>query len=245
MSWPARPFRLYDTYGFPLDLTQDALRARGMTVDVAGFDQAMERQRAEARASWKGSEEQAEERIWFELREVIGATEFLGYEHECAEAQVKALVVGGTPAQRAEPGGEVMVVTNQTPFYGESGGQIGDTGTIRRGPAGPDQRHPEARRPARAHGPARGRAARGRRCRRDGDRGERRAGCAGRIRRRICCTALRRHLGSHVTQKGSLVAPDRLRFDFSHPKAVTPDSSPRSRPRSTRFCARTLRSGSG
>ena len=88
-------FRLYDTYGFPLDLTQDALRARGMTVDLAGFDAAMERQRAEARASWKGSGEQAEERIWFELREMIGATEFLGYEHETAEAQVKALVVGG------------------------------------------------------------------------------------------------------------------------------------------------------
>src|SRR5918996_4838223 len=128
-------FRLYDTYGFPLDLTQDALRAKGMTVDLAGFDAAMERQRAEARASWRGPGGQAPERIWFELREVVGATEFLGYEHESAEAQVRALVVGGEPVQRVEPGADVMVITNQTPFYGEAGGQIGDTGTIRRGPA--------------------------------------------------------------------------------------------------------------
>ena len=218
-------FKLYDTYGFPLDLTQDALRTRGMTVDVAGFDAAMARQRAEARASWKGSGEQAEERIWFELREVIGATEFLGYEHESAEAQVRALVVGGEPAQRAEPG-EVMVVTNQTPFYGESGGQIGDTGTIRRGPAVVRVTDTQKKLgDLHVHiGKLEGGAL-------DvGDvvemaiDGERR----GRLRRAHSAThllhaALRRHLGSHVTQKGSLVAPDRLRFDFSHPKAVTPD----------------------
>ena len=123
-------FKLYDTYGFPLDLTQDALRARNIDVDVVGFDQAMERQRAEARASWRGSGEQAEERIWFELRELVGATEFLGYEHDTAEAQIRALVIGGKPAEQAEPGTDVMVVTNQTPFYGESGGQIGDTGVM-------------------------------------------------------------------------------------------------------------------
>jgi alanyl-tRNA synthetase len=219
-------FRLYDTYGFPLDLTQDALRARGMTVDVTGFDRAMERQRAEARASWKGSGEQAEERIWFELREVIGASEFLGYEHESAEAQVKALVVGGAPVQRAEPGAEVMVVTNQTPFYGEAGGQIGDTGTIRRGPAvvrvGDTQKKLGD---LQVHiGRLEGGALE------VGDvvemaiDGERRA----RLRRAHSAThllhaALRRHLGSHVTQKGSLVAPDRLRFDFSQPRAMTPD----------------------
>jgi alanyl-tRNA synthetase len=197
-----------------------------MTVDVAGFDAAMERQRAEARASWKGSGEQAEERIWFELRETLGATEFLGYDHETAEAQVRALVVGGEPVQRAEPGTEVMVVTNQTPFYGESGGQIGDTGTIRRGPAllrvSDTQKklgdlHVHIGRLE--GGPLE-----------VGDvvemaiDGERRA----RLRRAHSAThllhaALRRHLGSHVTQKGSLVAPDRLRFDFSHPKAVTPE----------------------
>jgi alanyl-tRNA synthetase len=218
-------FKLYDTYGFPLDLTQDALRARGMTVDVAGFDAAMARQRAEARASWKGSGEQAEERIWFELREVIGATEFLGYEHESAEAQVRALVVGGEPAQRAEPG-EVMVVTNQTPFYGESGGQIGDTGTIRRGPA--VVRVSDTQKKLGDLHVHIGRLEGG--ALEVGDvvemaiDGERRA----RLRRAHSAThllhaALRRHLGSHVTQKGSLVAPDRLRFDFSHPKAVTPD----------------------
>ncbi|MGH6905494.1 MAG: alanine--tRNA ligase, partial [Geminicoccaceae bacterium] len=218
-------FKLYDTYGFPLDLTQDALRTRGMTVDVAGFDAAMARQRAEARASWKGSGEQAEERIWFELREVIGATEFLGYEHERAEAQIRALVVGGAPAQRAEPG-EVMVVTNQTPFYGESGGQIGDTGTIRRGPAVVRVTDTQKKLgDLHVHiGKLEGGALA------VGDTvelaidGERRA----RLRRAHSAThllhaALRRHLGSHVTQKGSLVAPDRLRFDFSHPKAVTPD----------------------
>jgi alanyl-tRNA synthetase len=218
-------FKLYDTYGFPLDLTQDALRARGMTVDVAGFDAAMARQRAEARASWKGSGDQAEERIWFELREVIGATEFLGYEHESAEAQVLALVAGGEPAQRAEPG-EVMVVTNQTPFYGESGGQIGDTGTIRRGPA--VARITDTQKKLGDLHVHIGRLEGG--ALELGDvvelaiDGERRA----RLRRAHSAThllhaALRRHLGSHVTQKGSLVAPDRLRFDFSHPKAVTPD----------------------
>ena len=165
-------FKLYDTYGFPLDLTEDALRARGMTVDTAGFDAAMARQRAEARASWKGSGEQAEERIWFELRETLGATEFLGYDHETAEAQIRALVVGGRPVERAEPGAEVMVVTNQTPFYGESGGQIGDTGTLRRGPAlVAGHRHAEeARRPPRPHRQARGRRARGRRHGRARDR---------------------------------------------------------------------------
>jgi alanyl-tRNA synthetase len=218
-------FKLYDTYGFPLDLTQDALRARGMTVDVAGFDAAMARQRAEARASWKGSGDQAEERIWFELREVIGATEFLGYEHESAEAQVLALVAGGESAQRAEPG-EVMVVTNQTPFYGESGGQIGDTGTIRRGPA--VARITDTQKKLGDLHVHVGRLEGG--ALEVGDvvelaiDGERRA----RLRRAHSAThllhaALRRHLGSHVTQKGSLVAPDRLRFDFSHPKAVTPD----------------------
>jgi alanyl-tRNA synthetase len=219
-------FRLYDTYGFPLDLTQDALRARGMTVDLAGFNAAMERQRAEARASWQGSGDLAEERIWFELREVLGATEFLGYEHDTAEGQVKALVVGGRPVERAERDADVMVVTNQTPFYGEAGGQIGDTGTIRRGPALVRVRDTQKKvGDLHVHiGRLEGAALE------VGDTvelaidGERRS----RLRRAHSAThllhaALRRHLGSHVTQKGSLVAPDRLRFDFSHPKAVTPE----------------------
>ncbi len=218
-------FRLYDTYGFPLDLTEDALRAWGMTVDKAGFEVAMARQRAEARASWKGSGELAEERIWFELRETLGATEFLGYEADQAEGQVRALVVGGRPVERAEPGSEVMVVANQTPFYGELGGQIGDLGTIRRGPAvvSVSDTQKKAGGDLYVHigklegGPLQ-----------VGDTvqlaidAERRS----RLRRAHSAThllhaALRRHLGNHVTQKGSLVAPDRLRFDFSHPKPVT------------------------
>ncbi len=217
-------FRLYDTFGFPLDLTQDALRAKGMTVDLAGFDEAMERQRAEARASWRGSGEQAEERIWFELRELVGATEFLGYEHDRAEAQVRGLVVGGKPVEHAEPGSEVMVVTNQTPFYGESGGQIGDTGVIRRGPA-LVQVTDTQKKLGDLHVHI-GRLEGGPLAVADtvdlAIDGKRR----NRLRRAHSAThllhaALRRHLGGHVAQKGSLVAPDRLRFDFSHPKPVS------------------------
>jgi alanyl-tRNA synthetase len=219
-------FRLYDTYGFPLDLTQDALRAKGMTVELAGFEAAMERQRADARASWKGSGEQAQERIWFELREEVGASEFLGYETERAEGQIRALVTGGRPVQRAEPGSEIMLIANQTPFYGEAGGQIGDTGTIRRGDAlvrvADTQKkvgdlHVHIGRLEGAPLEV------GETVELEID-GERRR----RIRRAHSAThllhaALRRHLGTHVTQKGSLVAPDRLRFDFSHPKPVTPE----------------------
>ena len=165
-------FKLYDTYGFPLDLTEDALRARGMTVDKAGFEAAMARQRAEARASWRGSGEQAEERIWFELRELLGATEFLGYDHDAAEAQVRALLVGGRPvrARRARHRGD--------------GGREPDA-VLRRG-GRPDRRYrhdparqgggrgqghaEEGRRPPRPHREARGRPARGRRRGRAPDR---------------------------------------------------------------------------
>jgi alanyl-tRNA synthetase len=218
-------FRLYDTYGFPLDLTQDALRAQGMTVDTAGFAAAMERQRAEARASWKGSGEQAEARIWFELRETLGATEFLGYEHDRAEAQVMGLVVGGQPAERAGPGAEVMVITNQTPFYGESGGQIGDTGTIRRGPAKVTVTDTQKKvgdliiHIGRLEG---GELAVGDTVELAIDVERRRELRRAHSATHLLHAALRRQLGSHVTQKGSLVAPDRLRFDFSHPKAVSP-----------------------
>ncbi|KAB2862248.1 MAG: alanine--tRNA ligase, partial [Bauldia sp.] len=124
-------FRLYDTYGFPLDLTQDALRQRGISVDVAGFDAAMERQKAEARASWAGSGEAATETIWFAVRDRVGPTEFLGYETEAAEGVITALVRDGAEVDTAAEGEAVAVVVNQTPFYGESGGQVGDTGTIR------------------------------------------------------------------------------------------------------------------
>jgi alanyl-tRNA synthetase len=217
-------FRLYDTFGFPLDLTQDALRAKGMTVDLAGFEQAMERQRVEARASWRGSGEQAEERIWFELRELVGATEFLGYEHDTAEAQVRGLIVGGQPVDHAEPGSEVMVVTNQTPFYGESGGQIGDTGVIRRGPA--VVRVTDTQKKLGDLHVHIGRLEGGPLAVADTVELSIDAERRSRLRRAHSAThllhaALRRHLGDHVAQKGSLVAPDRLRFDFSHPKPVS------------------------
>ena len=123
-------FKLYDTFGFPLDLTQDALREQGRTVDVAGFDAAMAEQKRRARAAWAGSGEAATDRVWFEVRENLGATEFLGYSTEKAEAEIIALVVGGHPVERAEAGAEVAVLLNQTPFYAESGGQVGDAGAI-------------------------------------------------------------------------------------------------------------------
>jgi alanyl-tRNA synthetase len=217
-------FKLYDTYGFPLDLTQDALRAKGMTVDTDGFDAAMEKQKAEARASWKGSGQQAEERVWFELRETLGATEFLGYEHEEADGVIKAIVVDGKPEQRAEAGSDIIVITNQTPFYGESGGQIGDVGTITSGDATMTVSDTQKKAGdlwvhiGKLEG---GAIAVGDTAHLKIDT-ERR----GRIRRAHSAThllhaALRRHLGNHVTQKGSLVAPDRLRFDISHPKALS------------------------
>src|SRR5579871_1918291 len=123
-------FRLYDTYGFPLDLTQDALRARGLSVDVAGFDTAMERQRAEARRAWAGSGEAATEAVWYALRERIGATEFLGYETETAEGVIRAIVKDGVEVETLGAGERGSLILNQTPFYGEAGGQVGDVGEI-------------------------------------------------------------------------------------------------------------------
>jgi len=123
-------FKLYDTYGFPLDLTQDALRAREIGVDISGFTDAMERQKAEARSHWAGSGDKATETIWFELKEKFGATEFLGYDTETAEGVVQAIVRDGKTIESAATGEQVQVVVNQTPFYGESGGQMGDTGVI-------------------------------------------------------------------------------------------------------------------
>ncbi|HYW59074.1 MAG TPA: alanine--tRNA ligase [Xanthobacteraceae bacterium] len=217
-------FTLYDTYGFPLDLTQDALRARGISVDIASFEDAMERQREKARASWQGSGEAATEAVWFGLRDKVGATEFLGYETETAEGVVAALVRDGKEVAELRTGETGVVVMNQTPFYGESGGQVGDTGEMRR--EGVRLTVTDTHKKA-------------------GDvfvhdvkveQGSvkiadplllevdhaRRAD----IRRNHSAThllheALRQVLGEHVAQKGSLVAPDRLRFDFSHPKPMT------------------------
>ncbi|WP_409360656.1 alanine--tRNA ligase [Bartonella heixiaziensis] len=217
-------FKLYDTYGFPLDLTQDVLRRRGISVDVDTFDKAMERQKEEARANWSGSGEAVTEKIWFSVRDKVGTTEFLGYGTETAKGILTALVCDGKLVDNISSGQKAMLVVNQTPFYGESGGQVGDSGII----SGKNfifEVHDTQRK---------------------GDGvfihiGEVKSGQASRsdcveltvdaVRRKKICVnhsathllheALRQVLGSHVTQKGSLVSPDRLRFDFSHPKSVS------------------------
>ena len=217
-------FTLYDTYGFPLDLTQDALKPRGIGVDIASFSDAMERQRAKARASWAGSGEAAAGAVWFALREKVGPTEFLGYETESAEGVVTAVQRDGKEVSALKKGETGVVVLNQTPFYGESGGQVGDTGVMVAD--GIRFRVTDTQKYAGdvyAHiGTV--------------EQGTVQAGAAlalevdhvrrGSIRKNHSAThllheALRQVLGDHVAQKGSLVAPDRLRFDFSHPKAMS------------------------
>jgi alanyl-tRNA synthetase len=219
-------FKLYDTFGFPLDLTQDALRARGIAVDTEAFDSAMELQRETARKAWAGSGEAATEEVWFKVREEAGASEFLGYETERAEGAVVALIKDGAETDRLGQGDEGAVVLNQTPFYGESGGQVGDRGVmtgegvrfrvtdtqkklgdvlvhvgvveegaLRRGAALELEVDHERRSGARIHHSA----------------------------THLLHEALREVLGTHVAQKGSLVEPNRLRFDFSHPKAMSED----------------------
>ena len=217
-------FKLYDTFGFPLDLTQDILRGQDRAVDQAGFDAAMGRQRETARKAWAGSGEAATEALWFDLREKLGATEFLGYDTETAEGQVLAIVRDDAAVETAKAGDEVQVIANQTPFYGESGGQVGDSGVMFS--AGGAEVHVTDTQKklgdlhlhfgTLVHGVL--------------EVGEavemkvestRRAGLrAHHSATHLLHEALRRRLGAHVTQKGSLVAPDRLRFDFSHPKAL-------------------------
>ncbi len=218
-------FRLYDTFGFPLDLTQDALRERGLTVDISGFDTAMEKQRAEARANWSGSGEEATETVWFDLRNTHGATEFVGYTATQAEGVVQAIRADGDLVETATTGQQVDFIINQTPFYAESGGQVGDTGFVTND-AGLEIAITDTRKKL-------------------GDlhvlSGEIRAGTLeegtpvyqnvdqvrrGHVRAHHSAThllheALRRVLGPHVTQKGSLVSAEHLRFDFSHPKALS------------------------
>ncbi|HEY5279477.1 MAG TPA: alanine--tRNA ligase, partial [Pseudolabrys sp.] len=217
-------FTLYDTYGFPLDLTQDALRSRGISVDVASFSDAMERQREKARASWAGSGEAAQETVWFALREKLGATEFLGYETESAEGVVAALVKDGREVTELKTGETGFVVVNQTPFYGESGGQVGDTGEMRREGvrlAVTDTQKRAGDLWAHAVKVEQGSVKVGDPLLLEVDHGRR-----GAIRQNHSAThllheALRQVLGDHVAQKGSLVSPERLRFDISHPKPVT------------------------
>jgi alanyl-tRNA synthetase len=219
-------FKLYDTYGFPLDLTQDVLRARDISVDTAGFEKAMDEQRAKARAAWAGSGETADQAIWFDIRQKVGATEFLGYDAEKAEGKVVAIVVDGKETTSLKPGQKGWLIVNQTPFYGESGGQQGDTGRFVA--AGGEASIHDVQKMVGDlwihHA--------------DVEKGEIKVGddvvmTVDPIRRaqlrahhsatHLLHEALRRHLGKHVTQKGSLVAPDRLRFDISHTKPITPE----------------------
>jgi alanyl-tRNA synthetase len=217
-------FTLYDTYGFPLDLTQDALRSRGIEVDVTAFNAAMERQRELARASWAGSGEAATEAVWFALREKVGATEFLGYETETAQGVVAALVRDGKEVPALAKGETGAVVLNQTPFYGESGGQVGDTGIMTAD--GVRFRVTDTQKKAGdlfVHSGVveEGTLKAGLPLTLEVDHGRRSAIRANHSATHLLHEALRQVLGDHVAQKGSLVAPDRLRFDISHPKPIS------------------------
>jgi alanyl-tRNA synthetase len=217
-------FKLYDTFGFPLDLTQDVLRARDIKVDTQGFEKAMDEQRAKARAAWAGSGEAASEAVWFDVRQKAGATEFLGYDAERAEGLIQAIVVDGKEVQSLAAGRTGWLVVNQTPFYGESGGQQGDTGRFV-GPSGEATVTDTHKMLGALHIHQT-----------TVEKGELKVGDdvvmtidpvrRARLRAHHSAThllheALRRHLGKHVTQKGSLVAPDHLRFDISHTKAIS------------------------
>ncbi|MCR4269432.1 alanine--tRNA ligase, partial [Nitratireductor sp. ZSWI3] len=217
-------FKLYDTYGFPLDLTQDALRQRGISVDLDGFNTAMERQKAEARANWAGSGEAATEAVWFSVKDKVGGSDFLGYETEEAEGVVTALVREGVLVEEAGEGDAVALVTNQTPFYGESGGQVGDTGTIE----GEDFAVAVSDTQKKGDGllvhfgtVTKGAVKTGAAVALHVDRARRTKVRANHSATHLLHEALREVLGTHVAQKGSLVAPERLRFDFSHPKPIS------------------------
>ncbi|MGC2410641.1 MAG: alanine--tRNA ligase [Methyloceanibacter sp.] len=218
-------FRLYDTYGFPFDLTEDALKARGVGVDAKGFAAAMERQRAEARKSWAGSGEAATETVWFELKEELGATEFLGYDAETSSGEIVALVKDGKRVSELQPGDRGAVIVNQTPFYGESGGQVGDRGLV----TSADGARFEVEDTQKKLGGLfihigvieTGTLKLGEVVELDVDHARRTATRANHSATHLLHEALREVLGEHVAQKGSLVEPGRLRFDFSHPRPMT------------------------
>ena len=220
-------FKLYDTYGFPRDLTEDALRERGMKVDIAGFETAMARQKADARKAWAGSGEAATDTLWFRLREELGPTEFLGYDTEFAEGAITAIVKDGQLDGRAETGETVRIVTNQTPFYGEGGGQVGDTGAIFSGKGSEGTVIDTEKKLGNFHihvvKVTRGNFSVGDAVELRVDSERRRATRANHSATHLLHAALKHVLGPHVAQKGSMVGPDRLRFDFSHPQAMTPD----------------------
>ncbi|MBT5566111.1 MAG: alanine--tRNA ligase [Rhodospirillaceae bacterium] len=218
-------FKLYDTYGFPLDLTQDALRPRGIDVDTGAFASAMDRQKEEARKAWSGSGDAATDKVWFDLRDSAGASDFLGYATETAQGKIVAIVSEGLPQQTAKAGQEVALLANQTPFYGESGGQVGDTGTIVTS-GGATITITDTQKKLDALHVHLGTVTNGSIA--VGDEatftvdGARRSAVRGHhSATHLLHAALRQTLGDHVTQKGSLVAADRLRFDISHPKPIT------------------------
>jgi alanyl-tRNA synthetase len=217
-------FKLYDTYGFPLDLTQDALRTRDISVDTDGFDAAMERQKAEARAAWSGSGSAATEAVWFALKEKHGATDFLGYETETAEGVVAGLAADDKEVAKLSAGESGFVVLNQTPFYGESGGQVGDTGWMLANGVKVAVTNTQKK----AEGlfvhsvtVEEGELVPGLALELKVDHSRRKSIRSNHSATHLVHEALREVLGNHVAQKGSLVTPERLRFDFSHPKPVS------------------------
>ena len=217
-------FKLYDTYGFPYDLTEDALRGQGMTVDRAGFDAAMAEQKANARAAWKGSGAKASDDLWFDIAEEYGSTEFTGYTSTEGEGQLVAIVKDGARVEKAGAGEEVIILTNQTPFYGESGGQMGDAGTVSNDKvraAVTDTSKPLGRLHAHHAKIESGELSVGDAVHLTVDAVRRDQIRANHSATHLVHAALRKRLGGHVTQKGSLVAADRFRFDFSHPSALT------------------------
>jgi alanyl-tRNA synthetase len=217
-------FKLYDTYGFPLDLTQDALRNRGINVDLSGFEDAMARQRAEARKSWSGSGEVGEDKVWFAVAEKVGPTEFLGYETETAEGVVTALVKGGEMVDELATGDEGFVVLNQTPFYGESGGQVGDTGRLTGEGSAAEVVDTVKNNGVFGHKVkvTAGTLKLGAPLTLAVDHDRRSAIRANHSATHLLHEALRIVLGDHVAQRGSMVSADRLRFDFVHTKPISP-----------------------
>ncbi len=216
-------FKLYDTYGFPLDLTQDALREKSREVEVAGFDAAMEKQKAKARAAWSGSGEAEDASIWFDITEEHGPTDFLGYDTEIAEGQIAAIVCDGKQVETAMQGAEVQIVLNQTPFYAEAGGQVGDTGTLRTEFGFVDIAGTRKVAGAYIHEGVvkEGKLDKGEAAQLEVNNSRRSAIRANHSATHLLHEALRNALGDHVAQRGSLNAADRLRFDFSHSKAMS------------------------
>jgi alanyl-tRNA synthetase len=222
-------FKLYDTFGFPLDLTQDALREKGMSVDIETFNAAMERQRDEARKSWSGSGDSATDVIWFEIQQELNASEFLGYETEQSEGQITAIVVDGKRVEKVKKGDDAILVVNQTPFYAESGGQVGDAGIIIQ--TGGDEvsfKVLDTQKKATGVYAHIGRIIKGKLkvgtdVRLVVDNVRRQNIRANHSATHLLHASLRKQLGNHVTQKGSLVAPEKFRFDVSHPKPLEAD----------------------